>query len=235
MLGRDHIDHDIASVRFAPGLRVPGSASSLETNVLCLILPALDHIHRPTFDSMGKLIVVIASILIVIPLAAHANPQTSQAALIRPGSSQPQQPRQERYYLQVLAADFAAVAANFGSLATDNHELGNVGLMTAFFGAPLIHLINGQARNAGKSLGLRLTLPFILGAAAIPIANCGGDVLDLCAQNSFGRGVILGYVAAVILDATFIARKRRYEKSNSWAPQVSVTHRGASVGLSSAW
>jgi hypothetical protein len=110
-------------------------------------------------------------------------------------------------------------------------------------GGPIVHFANRQVGNGFKSLGLRVGLPY-LGAMAGNLIGpkdqlvCdGGDGCGSSKSSAIGIvvGAGLGAIAAVAIDARFLAKKRVTELAPSFAPTASYSPAGWSVGLAGSF
>ncbi len=128
------------------------------------------------------------------------------------------------YGYQTLAADGVALALFLPAVQPGGTQQGlsAMSLVTYSLGAPILHLVHGQADKAFGDVALRVVLPLVTGvlggfagaanAAARP-PTCSGASLG-CAFDAIGAiddgvavGGMLGMAGAAIIDASVLARE----------------------------
>jgi hypothetical protein len=152
------------------------------------------------------------------------------------------------YRWQVVTAD--AVAIGSLALASQNQskDLGMFALASYALGAPIVHAANGHAGRALGSLALRVGLPLLggyLGGSLDRTSNCAirpaaGDTLsDGCGGDTFpgpgfAKGIAIGAVAAMALDAWLVARPEKQVR-RTWSPSAAAVRGGLSLGVAGAF
>ncbi len=144
------------------------------------------------------------------------------------------------YRWQIVAADVAAVGSLVMALENGSKDWASFGLATYGLGAPMIHAANHHGGRALASLTVRIGLPLIggmLGARQGCGAPAPGD--GACGDSGFPddgyvKGIAIGAVAAMAIDAWLIARPE-HKPSRGWSPTASAMHGGVSVGASGAF
>ncbi|MET0793807.1 MAG: hypothetical protein ABW061_19970 [Polyangiaceae bacterium] len=85
------------------------------------------------------------------------------------------------------------------------------GAATYLLGAPTIHWLHGHPSKALASASLRLGAPAILGLAGYGVGavGCGKDDDSdaSCPAGFGGLGLVLGFAAAITIDAAVLARE----------------------------
>jgi hypothetical protein len=104
---------------------------------------------------------------------------------------------------------------------------------TLAFGGPIVHLVHGENRKAAISLGLRLGLPVLGGVLGYWSAgDCDLDCSDVHGVFEAAGGVILGTVAASLIDIIVVARTpRKRVETTSWAPLLNVSDSQVTAGV----
>jgi hypothetical protein len=87
--------------------------------------------------------------------------------------------------------------------------IGDLGLVGYVAGGPIVHFAHGHVAKGFGSAALRLGLPFVgglfgLGLAAASCSNNGSGCFDNTIVD-VGVGIILGFIAAPIIDAAALA------------------------------
>lgn len=126
------------------------------------------------------------------------------------------------YRSHILIADATALA-----LTLSGSRLTQVGIATAFFGGPTVHLAHGNVGRALASAALRTGLTF--GLSALAGRNCDGGIECL---GVWALGGAIGYGASVAIDTAILARQTRRIETPRWTPQVVVGPNNAQVGVS---
>ncbi len=129
------------------------------------------------------------------------------------------------YGWQTLLSDGAALAL-FGAAASD----GGSGVATASvgmyaLGGPSVHAVHGTFGKAAARLGVRLGFPRV-GAAVL---SAGKDGWDAVGGIVIGGGI--GILAAIALDAAWLARERVQVQEPAVTPTLLLSRNGASVGM----
>jgi hypothetical protein len=148
---------------------------------------------------------------------------TSRAARASESSAPP---AEVWYGWQTLLSDAGAIGlwslaavlddAQYGSTSRQSYRAWSTALTAAGFtvyglGAPAIHLAHGRGEKSLESLLLRLGLPLggALAGALTGVAACGrSDAEVSCPVVTGVLGFLAGGAAAMVLDATVIARER---------------------------
>lgn len=139
-------------------------------------------------------------------------PQSAQArAGQRPSSFVPPltlQPRfrevQHWYGAETLAVDALSLLLAFSGLAME--PLWVLGVAGYVLGGPIIHGTHGSFGRAAGSLALRVALPFVAVGAGMLIEDCS-DGGEYCGLTSLVIGIPVGMLAAIIVDASVLARE----------------------------
>ncbi len=204
-------------------------------------------------------LLVAASVVIARDARAQADPPsppapspapTPASELPPPPSAPPPPlvwplpPKRRWYGWETLIVDGAGLATLAVSARTDSNAVSTVGLGIYLFGPPIVHGVKGHVGTAFGDFGIRLTAPIVTGIVGYAIDNATSSPCSpgawLCFRGLGGAalGGLIGYAAAVALDAAWLAREdvpaRRDASSEPlfrWSPTVGVVHRGASVGV----
>jgi hypothetical protein len=179
-------------------------------------------------------------------------PEASPEALAPPPPAYELPARQERdhwYGRDILVTDGVSIGAGLGlGLANPGAGLGVFAGGYAL-GGPIVHLAHGRPLAALGSLALRLGAPTVGLFTGYSIAKVSGRAEDDDAGPAAAAlvGVILGYAAAISIDAAVLAhesedaaddpdsgsRKKAAPPSAafSWAPTVAPIREGGMVGI----
>jgi hypothetical protein len=190
-------------------------------------------------------ILLLPLLAIALPAVAHADAPgvTAPGSYLTPPATPPSLVlRTEGYRLHLLAADSAAVLVTVLGAASDSEDIRSATAYSIFLFAPAMHLAHGNPRAAAGSLGLRFGMPLVgamAGFLAIDAPRATSDDDDDDDDDGafmpFGYGTLVGFgvgfVSGIVLDYTLLAKKETLETRPSWQPTVSVSSRGASVGL----
>jgi hypothetical protein len=146
-----------------------------------------------------------------------------------------------RYAEQTLASDALSLGLVLGGHGADHELVRDAGIGLHLGGAPLVHLAHGNGRAAAGSLALRITLPLAAswlgsklatrrcstapGAAGAAESSCDDDRM----QPGALVGLALGMAAASVIDATTLAKKKRW--SHNWRPDIRFKDGGMRVGI----
>lgn len=139
------------------------------------------------------------------------------------------------YGQSMLLVDLAAGAMIWGAVELEDERpgLASLGGLTFVFGAPIVHLTNGEVARGLASFGLRTSLPLtaaLIGLAADSGYECRGDVCDQSFEGFFWGGLV-GMVSGVLLDDLVLAHKQVHLEP-SWSPGVaSVPGGGLTLGV----
>ncbi|MBK9036559.1 MAG: hypothetical protein IPL61_35805 [Myxococcales bacterium] len=179
---------------------------------------------------MMRIALVVLATLATVTSVAAAQPSTTMS------STQGFEERTEtvkvvdRYGLEVLAMDAAGLAIMVAGGAADNETAGWLGAGVVMLGPAAMHLRHGDPGRAAGSVALRAGL--IVGGAALgaAMATCGPEEW-FCGLGETMIGGLVGYGAAVVIDAGFIAQTTRTERRPRWTPQVAASSSGLRVGV----
>jgi hypothetical protein len=167
-------------------------------------------------------------------------------AILQATAAQPRAPdtsaAQPTYTSHLLLGELPWIAVGAAGLTTRSPEIGIAAAAAFVAGGPIVHLINGEPRNAGWSAGLRVSLPVAGGAITaglLYVAACPDEHDD---EKGDGRvcpllpvlfgsvlGGSVGAVAALVVDYTQLTRRTPRERS--WTPTVTADGRGVSLGV----
>jgi hypothetical protein len=153
--------------------------------------------------------------------------------------------REVSYALGTLSADSLAAALVGGALLLNDPFggafLGGPGIMIYALGGPVVHF--GQRRYVTSllSFGVRIAAPYV-GAKVGNLTGSKDRVL--CGEDCSGSrgstlgsviGVGVGALAAIVLDARFLARKPVHHWAAPVAPAVGYNRTGFTLGLTGAF
>lgn len=138
-----------------------------------------------------------------------------------------------RYGAQIIVGEFAGVsAAGLGAAVGGEAGLW-LGAGAWMLTGPAIHLAHGNAGRAVVSVALRQGLLWTgaLIGAQVPCAH-PSEHNECHIRGAFG-GALIGYGAAVIIDALFVARSTHAAPTRAprWSPTLAASPGGASVGV----
>jgi hypothetical protein len=182
--------------------------------------------------------------------AAPPAPRPPSARVAKPKPLAPSAPPQiVGYGWQTMASDLTAISLlALSSGIQDEHQNASTlalsaGLGFYVLGAPLVHAANGQTGKGVGSLGLRVGAPLVgllgglaTGAAFCPGERPGSNSAHICPIAHGALGFLLGSVAAILVDASVLAKKEVSARpSVSFAPFVVPTSGGSSFGLAGAF
>lgn len=166
--------------------------------------------------------------LLLVPSLAHASSVADDERL-----------RTERvwYGWQPLVVDLVAIS---GAVATTNITTNDDALLVPVgayvLGPSVVHAAHGNWIGAVGSVGLRISLPWLLASAGSQ--GCGGhattDANEDCAMGGAFKGALVGVVIASAFDALAFSwsdRPRTAAPTPNVAPTASVSPTGATFGL----
>ncbi len=148
--------------------------------------------------------------------------------LVSTAAAEPDPPTTS-YRGQVIASDAVAAVGFLVLRNTDspNKTLAKLDVVLYLAGGPFIHGEHQQGHRMLASAGLRLGLPFLAGGIGYAIDDC-----PHCApgESNFAYGLLVGGLAAMILDETLIATPVS-APSRGVLPAVTATRGGATFGV----
>jgi hypothetical protein len=163
-----------------------------------------------------------------------ATPPAAQVADPPDHESQPGTGESEWYGVSILLVDGLIVGGSALALNMDSDDMFTAVAAAWVLGGPIGHLVHGEMRNAAISLGLRLGLPVLGGYLGRASA---GDCWECNGPHGLGEtiaGVLLGTLAASLLDMSVVARTRSTRKrvdTTAWAPQLGVSGSQVTAGV----
>jgi hypothetical protein len=184
---------------------------------------------------------VLVLVLLAAPAAARADddPSPPRVAPYVP----PEPPTREvSYARKTLIVDGVGGALLIGGFLAGDPILGlglaAVGANVYAFGAPIVHFANRRYVGGFKSLGLRLSLPMLglIGSKIGPkdTLKCAGGASCPDSEDST-IGLVVGFgvgvLAAAVIDARFLARKRVIDVAPAVAPTVGYSRAGLTFGV----
>jgi hypothetical protein len=193
---------------------------------------------------------ILALVLLAAPAAARADDVIWSGAPGGPGMTAPYYynpppptvTREASYAYQTLISDGIAAVLLTSAFMQDDFASGLLALTGGMgvyaFGAPLMHAVNGQVGTGVKSFGLRVGLPtlgMIAGNLVGPRDRIQCKVGQACPdsdESSIGIavGATVGAIAASLLDARLLAKKRVIEFAQL-VPAIGYGPTGFRVGL----
>jgi hypothetical protein len=181
---------------------------------------------------------------------AVGDPRCRSVQLTQPTMARKPKPRTRWYGWQTLITDGAAFAMLVGAGATSNNENSSGALLAASgltyaLGGPIVHWAHLHGGIGAASLGLRLGLPVGLGLVGLAIGSAVGDGKDYAGIAGAALGFVVGFPAAIALDAAVLAREdvedeapdaqaRLKKLQRPWFvvhPDVQTSRTGAQVGV----
>lgn len=175
---------------------------------------------------------VVAATGLLLIRAPRAGAQQPGRDLV---SDTPPTASYEYYRTSTLVADGIGLAAGIASYELDDRSgafANLLGFATSLVGPPIIHLLHKNAPAAGKSLLLRLGLPFVAGVLVASRSHCDEG---LCKFGTFFAGAKLGFAIAAVIDAGWLAKRERPRRPPPLIPTVGATRGGATLGLAAVW
>jgi hypothetical protein len=163
-----------------------------------------------------------------------ASPGQAQVADPPYHEGQPGTNESEWYGLSILLVDGLIVGGSALALDLESDDMLATVAAAWVLGGPIGHLVHGEMRNAAMSLGLRLGLPLLGGYLGKTIA---GDCFECNGPHALEEilaGVLLGTLAASLIDMSVVARTRSTRKrvdSTAWAPQLGVSGSQVTAGV----
>ena len=110
-----------------------------------------------------------------------------------------------------------------------SNTLFSLGMGGFVLSGPTVHVFQGNWRGALGSLGLRLFVPGLTMVIAVATADC--DEL-FCELDRMAPGWVAGAALATIIDAAFLAKKKKPRESPSVLPYAGASRNGGLVGVS---
>jgi hypothetical protein len=147
-----------------------------------------------------------------------------------------------------LALDGAALLTMIIGGASNSSPVGGLGVAIYGLGPPIVHATKGRWGTAAGDLLLRVSAPIMVGLLGAGIETavtppCSGEDWCFRGLTGFLIGGATGYLAAVVIDASVLARDTGPSKpapaaarsTVTWAPVIGVTRQGASMGIGGAF
>ncbi|MCL4225503.1 MAG: hypothetical protein KJZ91_13660 [Myxococcales bacterium] len=139
---------------------------------------------------------------------------------------------QKGYGGQILLTDLAGLAIISAGGGTDQDWLATAGLLTMAFGPAAVHLAHDRPQAALASALMRpgLTMTGVFVGASMASCHSGEW---FCGLGEAMLGGLIGYGAAAVIDAAYLARERRIVRgpARAWAPQVAASPAGVRLGV----
>lgn len=139
---------------------------------------------------------------------------------------------QKGYGGQILLTDLAGLAIISAGGGTDQDWLATAGLLTMAFGPAAVHLAHDRPQAALASALMRpgLTMTGVFVGASMASCHSGEW---FCGLGEAMLGGLVGYGAAAVIDAAYLARERRVVRgpARAWAPQVAASPAGVRLGV----
>lgn len=146
-------------------------------------------------------------------------------------ASEEAEPERESYGWQIAIADAAGAMLLFGH----NQSSASAGVLVYALGGPIIHVAHEQGGRAVASLALRLGLPVASAWAwnAYAQSGCSPKDDDCDTTGAVAVGLILGFVTAMVIDATALSHPVKVKKPArlTWVPQVAATRQQVGLGV----
>jgi hypothetical protein len=188
---------------------------------------------RPVRTSITAAATLAAVLAAVSPARAADDGREAPVVPLTPDADD-QPPVEKHWYgWQVLAADAGGLLATVGCVSISGADACLIPFLIA---APSVHLAHSRPMSALASVGLRVALPIVGAAIAVQAANCSEDEW-LCGLSEMGVGVMIGTVAASVLDLALLSTETRERpgvgpsRLSLLSPAVSAGPNGASFGL----
>ncbi len=148
-------------------------------------------------------------------------------------------PAKERvgYGLHTLAVDGLALGLVVMAVTTESSAFGTLAAMSYVLGGPLVHNAHGQTGKAFGSLGIRVGAPVVGAGIGMALDDCDSGDGGCSGAMGGALGLILGFGAAIALDAAVLARKDAPAAPSKsvgavrWVPRVTIEPRRATVGV----
>lgn len=174
---------------------------------------------------------------------AHAQPGMTQPPLVPPANGGNEFEVREHSYRGLLLGTSAGALGLFllGGLSEGENgrdteaseKLFAAGMIGFVASGPIVHATQGNLKNAGGSLALRLVLPAAGMAIGIATADC--DEL-LCELDRAGPGWLVGAAVATGIDAIWLAKTSTVvEERPRVVPYAGPTKSGGIIGLATTY
>lgn len=139
---------------------------------------------------------------------------------------------EKSYGTSILAVDGLGVGMLLLAGAADSPGLAYAGLATMAFGPGMVHAAKGRHGEALGSMVLRPGAVVVGARLGYELENCSENNDDWCGLGGIFLGGIVGYGAAVVVDAGFLAREKKIVRQHQLTPQLAASSDGMRVGLS---
>ncbi|HEY5926812.1 MAG TPA: hypothetical protein VIV11_34230 [Kofleriaceae bacterium] len=189
----------------------------------------------------------VTLVLVLLCQLAHASPPGLTPVGITPEVTPVAPPPADEglpsYRAQTLIADGIAAGLLLVAINEDNDNseaLAKLSLGTYLFGAPLVHLTKNRSGRALASVTMRIGFPVIgglLGESMRPKPECDTYYDDYCQDDLVGPseemvvGVILGVLAASVVDSAYLARGEAPKPQPQWTPTAHASPGGFALGV----
>ena len=144
------------------------------------------------------------------------------------------------YGLETATADLAALALFTVGLTMRTRVPLVAGGALLLLGAPGVHLLHGNTGVAFSSMAVRAVLPLGAGflGAEIGAGSAGSQDADKNMSSVFGGAAIglgVGWLAASILDATWLAFEPIEPQATAWQPTLQLGRKRTTLGVAVAF
>ncbi|HUQ04344.1 MAG TPA: hypothetical protein VM261_17715 [Kofleriaceae bacterium] len=135
------------------------------------------------------------------------------------------------YGMQILAVDAAGIAMMIAGGSGESEQLMVAGMLVMGFGPGVVHAAHDRGGEALASVLIRPGAT--LGGAYLGVAmeNCGDQSGEFCGLGGALLGGVVGYGAAAIFDAAYLARTKKTPRAARFTPSVAASSSGFQVGL----
>jgi hypothetical protein len=117
--------------------------------------------------------------------------------------------------------DGASLIVGLAGAGSHTPAIGDLGLVGYVAGGPTVHFAHGHVAKGFESAALRLGLPFVGGlfGLGLAVASCSNNGCGYDGVVDVAIGIILGFIAAPIVDAAALA----YDEEPRKAPAARLS------------
>jgi hypothetical protein len=180
------------------------------------------------------MLAALTTLVFVASPAASSYPELAPPSMTMTSidrAADPEVEIEKGYGTSILAVDGLGIGMLLLASATESEAVAWAGVATMAFGPGLVHAAKGRSGEALASMVLRPGAVVVGAKLGYELENCDESGDEWCGLGGIFLGGIVGYGAAVVLDAGVLAREKKIVREHNLAPQFAASSQGMRVGL----